>query len=178
MIVALTGTPGTGKTTVAPLVTDQTRFTHVDLNAVASEYDLDTEIDPDRDAAVVDTDALNDALQDHLAAHGIDDALIDGHLSHHLAAADLVVVLRTHPDELETRLATKGWNDDKIRENVLAERIDTVLQEAVAQHPDAVYEVDTTDRSPDTVADDVIRIITAPDERAAYEPGTVAWDLP
>lgn len=178
MIVALTGTPGTGKTTVAPLVTDQTRFEHVDLNMVADEYDLNTEIDPTRDAAVVDTDALNDALQDYLDARDITDALIDGHLAHHLATVDLVIVLRAHPDELAERLQTKDWDDSKIGENVMAERIDTILQEAVAQHPDDVYEVDTTDRSPDTVADDVMRIINDPDERSAYAPGTVSWDLP
>lgn len=173
MIIALTGTPGTGKTTVAPHVVDALGYDLFDLNQFIHDNDISDDYDEDRESAMVDTDALNNAIQDDIS----DDTVIEGHLSHHLDCVDLVIVLRTDPEELETRLTEKDWNEEKIAENVDAERLDTILQEAVNLHPEQTYEVDTTTKDPDAIADKISYLVNNPSERDLFAPGSTQWDM-
>ncbi len=170
MIIAVTGTPGTGKTTVAERLADALDHEYVAVNAVAQEAAVETVPDPARGATAVDTDSLVAHLQDRLGK----DAVLDGHLAHHYPA-DVTVVLRCHPDELRDRLQEKGWDDDKIAENVDAERLDLILQQAVAQR-ETVYEVDTTDRSAEDVVD-TVRTLVVDGDGEQHRPGHISWPL-
>lgn len=147
MRVAVTGTPGTGKTTVTEGL--ETDLDVVHLNDVVRDHDLYTEVDEARDSLVVDLDAVAEWLGDR------DDVLVESHLAHHLDA-DVCVVLRCRPEELEERLRERGEPRPKAEENAESEALDVVLAEAVdAFGAEDVYEIDTTDRSPAAVADDV-----------------------
>jgi adenylate kinase len=146
--VALTGTPGTGKTTAAARLP----YEVVQLNDVVRDHDLWTEEDTDRGSLVVDVDALAAWVDDHLARREDDVVVLESHLAH-LLDADRVVVLRCRPDVLETRLRERGEGSAKAAENAESEALDVVLSESVQAHgEDQVYEIDTTDRTPDDVA--------------------------
>lgn len=161
MRVALTGTPGTGKTTVAGLV--ETDLSVVHLNRVIRESDLSTGRDAERDSLVADLDALHERFADR------EDVLFESHLAHHLPV-DRVVVLRCHPDRLADRLRERGWDEGKVAENIESERLDLLLSEAVAKRGhDRVYEVDTTDRAPTSVARDVEAVLAGDREPSAGE---------
>lgn len=147
MRVAVTGTPGTGKTTVSELV--ETDLDVIGLNDLVRSEGLTTGTDEERDSLVADIDAIADRLSDR------DGVLVESHLAHHLEA-DRVVVLRCRPDELERRLLHRGESERKAEENAEAEALDVILSEAVDRHGlDAVYEIDTTDRAPEAVADGI-----------------------
>ncbi|WP_255196082.1 adenylate kinase family protein [Halorarius litoreus] len=162
MRVTVTGTPGTGKTTATDLVTTDLDVLH--LNDVIRDEAFATGTDPDRGSLVADMDALGAWLDDR------DDVLVESHLAHHFPA-DMVVVLRCRPDDLEQRLRDRGEAPEKARENADAEALDVVLSEAVERHGlDAVYEIDTTDRSPEAVATDIESVIEGDREPSA---GTV-----
>jgi adenylate kinase len=162
MRVAVTGTPGTGKTSAVDLVDADLPVVH--LNELVREESLTTGRDDERDTLVADLDAVRERLADRT------DLLVESHLAHHLEAAR-VVVLRCHPEELRERLAERDEAESKIRENAESEAVDVVLSEAVRRHgSDAVYEVDTTGRDPATVARDVERVVAG--ERPP-EQGTV-----
>jgi adenylate kinase len=137
MKIALTGTPGTGKTTIGKMLRDDYGLKVVDLNEVIHAYQYYVEWDEDRDCGVVDLKALK--------AHEFSDGLVlEGHLSHHLLV-DRVIVLRTDPVVLHARLREKGYSDRKIQENVEAEILDIILVEALALHDNkTVVEVDST----------------------------------
>ena len=85
--------------------------------------------------------------------------IVEGHLSHFLDDADLVVVLRANPSVLEDRLKLRRFNQAKIQENIEAEAIDVCSFEAVEIHGDKVNEIDTSDKTPEEVVNLIIKVI-------------------
>ncbi len=167
MIIAVTGTPGTGKTAVAQELAALLDYDYVDVNAFADRDEVATDEDVERGATAVDIESLVDAL----VADIDDDAVLDGHLAHHVPA-DLTVVLRCAPETLRERLREKGWGEEKIRENVEAEALDLILQEAVAAR-EAVAEIDTTGSEPVRVAETIKEMADGVPEE--HRPGMVDW---
>lgn len=151
MRVAVTGTPGTGKTTVTTLLESETDLglEVIHCNDLIEEEELHTGVDEERDSVIVDLEALASRLEED------DDVIFESHLAHHIEA-DRVVVLRCHPETLESRLRERGESDAKARENAESEALDVVLAEAVDRHGlESVYELETTDRSPEGVASEL-----------------------
>lgn len=160
MRLAVTGTPGTGKTTVARLLADELDAEYFDVTQEVREG-ASSGYDEDRGVPVADTEALREAVP----RRGV---VIDGHVAH-LLEPDAVVVLRCAPDVLRDRLEERGWSDEKVRENVESEALDILLAEAV--ETDApVYEFDTTE-TPEETVERVVRVLEEEDERV----GVVDW---
>jgi adenylate kinase len=156
--VVLTGTPGTGKTTAA----ERLPYEVVHLNAVIEREGLWTERDAERDSLVVDLDGLRAWVDDTVGSTDDGDeevVVLESHLAH-LLDADRVVVLRCRPDVLEARLRERGESAEKASENAESEALDVILTEAVDVHgSERVYEIDTTDRSPEAVAAEVEAVV-------------------
>jgi len=62
MIILLTGTPGTGKTTISHLLAEKLGCQLVDINHLVEEKHLYTGLDPEKDYKIVDMDALEKEL--------------------------------------------------------------------------------------------------------------------
>lgn len=169
MIIGITGTPGTGKTSASILVGGV-----LDLNELIKTEGLYLGIDEERDSLVANMDAVYGRVCG--IARGMSgNLIIEGHLSHHVS--DSAIVLRLAPDELERRLVARGYSGAKISENALAEAVDVILVEAV-DWCDGVYEIDTTGKTAEGVADAIREILDAIDrgiEIEGYEPGSVDW---
>ena len=106
MIVALTGTPGTGKTSVSKIL-EKNSFKVVDLNKLACEKDFLIGSDKKRDSKIVDVDKVEEFVRENFVRKDI--VFIEGHLSHLLKNVDKVIVLRCHPHELKNNLSERGW---------------------------------------------------------------------
>ena len=169
MRVAVTGTPGTGKTTATDLVeTDRMEcdLEVVHLNEVVEAEGLKVGTDDDRGSWIADLDAVAEWLSDR------EDLLVESHLAHHFDA-DRVVVLRCRPDVLGRRLAGRGASPEKAAENAEAEALDLILSETVDRHgEEGVYEIDTTDRAPEEVARQIEAVVRGDREPSA---GTVSF---
>ncbi|MEA3137019.1 MAG: adenylate kinase [Thermoplasmata archaeon] len=139
MRVALTGTPGVGKTTLAVLAAKE-GWTVVDVKAWAKAEGCVVGFDEDDQAAVIDIERLAGLVP----ARGR--LVFEGHLSH-LLPVDVAWVVRCDPDVLRTRLSARGYKPAKVRENLEAEALDIVLQEALEACP-RVVQRDGTRRSP------------------------------
>jgi adenylate kinase len=163
VLVAITGTPGTGKSSVCDALARR-GYHVVDLDAAAKELGL-TETD-DAGDTVVDVDALAGRLRAPTKV-----AFLKGYYAHRMAA-NVIVVLRCHPRELWRRLEARGWPEAKVRENVEAEAIDVILQEAVSQGP-PVFEVETTAADAETAATAVLDILGG--RTKGHEPGRIDW---
>ncbi|WP_246982309.1 adenylate kinase family protein [Halorientalis marina] len=167
MRVVVTGTPGTGKTTATERLDTDLDVVH--LNDVIEREELTTGRDDERDSLVADLDAVQEWLGDR------DGVLVESHLAHHLDA-DRVVVLRCHPDQLEARLGERGESEASAKENAESEALDVILSEAVERHGlDSVYEIETTDRSPDAVAAEIERVVDGDREPSAGEVSYVEY---
>jgi adenylate kinase len=70
----------------------------------------------------------------------------EGHLAH-LLPVDAVWVVRCDPAVLRGRLEGRGYPEAKVRENLEAEALDLILQEALGQHR-RVVQRDGTRRTP------------------------------
>ena len=164
MRVAVTGTPGTGKTTAVEAVETDLDVLH--LNEVIKSEGLTTGHDDERDTLVADIAGVDEWLA------GRDDVLFESHLAH-LFDADRVVVLRCRPDKLEARLTERGESAESAAENAESEALDLILSETVNRHgEDSVYEIDTTDTSPETVAEAIEAVLSGEREPSA---GTVSF---
>jgi len=182
MIIALTGTPGTGKTTVCGILSEHSQYRKqfhiIDLNKIVLGEKLYTGKDETRDTYEADMDKLEERVKQIIqqAPHGID-IIMEGHLSH-LLPADVIIVLRTHPVALRKRIGRrKNYSFSKVKENANAEALDVILVES-AERCKNVFEINTTDINPLAVVKSVIAIIESlkqgktPDN---YLPGKLNW---
>ncbi len=166
MLIALTGTPGTGKTSVAKILKKKYRVVEIS-EIVKKDPSLILYRDEKRNSLVVDIDKLREKMSSY-------DGIVVGHLSHHLPA-DLVIVLRTHPEILRKRLSTKNYSEEKIRENIEAEAISLITSECMEMHTGRTYEVDTTEKTPEEVAEIVMKIIEDKEFRKNYVAGKIDY---
>lgn len=163
-MIALTGTPGTGKTSVAE---ELRRRGHdvLDLKSYIADSGLRGEYIEEMDTYDVDTDLLRGFLE------GSDHEMAEGHLSHFLDA-EMCIVMRCHPDVLAQRLRDRGYAEGKVRENAEAELLDVILCEAVDSGV-PVFAVDTTSSTVSQAADAVEAIMRG--EADGHLPGDVSW---
>ena len=156
MRLALTGTPGTGKTQVGRAL-ERSGFRVVWLNEEAARAGAVVGRDARRGALEVDVRRLDRWVSKNLA--GVESPVIlEGHLSHHLGV-DRAVVLRCAPRVLARRLRRRGWSERKVRENTCAEALGVIVTEAVGRLGRArVFELDTCGASARERAGRVARI--------------------
>lgn len=165
MFIAVTGAPGTGKTSACDVLAHR-GYVVIDLNEVARKEGLVVGRDESRGTDEVDVDSLRDRLRIPAKV-----AVLKSHYSH-LMDVNIAVVLRCRPSVLRARLEARGWPPEKVRENVEAEAIDVILQEAVERVP-FVFEVDTTNATPEETAEAILAILQG--KTAGHEPGSVDW---
>ena len=150
MMCGITGTPGTGKSTVADELARR-GHTVIHLADTVGEYVIG--MDEERDSRIVDTDRW---VADFRPVDGI----VEGHIAH-LLPCDRVVILRCRPDELRRRLMVRRYRQDKIDENAEAEALDVCLIETTERHkPAHILEIDTTSQDPVSCAVQVEHFMT------------------
>ncbi len=162
MFIALTGTPGTGKTTVSELLLKR-GFNTITVEELAIKHGC---LEESEDGKVVDVERLASLVKQPDAV-----TILDGHLSHFLPS-QMIIVLRLNPNVIYNRLYNRGYDVDKIMDNKEAEAVDIILAEAMEQGA-PVFEIDTTKLHQVDVADIVERIIKG--EGDDYAPGKVDW---
>jgi adenylate kinase len=80
---------------------------------------------------------------------------------------------------LADRLSERSDSEQKATENAESEALDVVLSEAVDQHgQQSVYEIDTTDRDPEAVADAIAAVISGDRSPSAGDVDFTGYLLP
>jgi adenylate kinase len=159
--LAIAGTPGTGKKTLAPAVAVRLGLRSVALNGLltpAESARSSEGIDPRR-------------LRGRLLARARGNSLVYGHLvADVLEKGDIarVVVLRCDPMELRRRLGIRGYPTSKVTENVEAELIGVVSADCVRKFGRRrCFEFDTTSKSVEASAAGVAKLLGSSRPRGA-----------
>ena len=172
-VVALTGTPGTGKSSVAMLM-EGAGWQILELTDLARRSDAVVGRDEERQTDEVDLEILSAAVAKE--KEGVPperDLLLVSHMAH-LMPCDLVAVLRTSPRVLRERLEARRWPGSKVQENVEAEAVGVVLVEAMELEPPVpVLELDTSFEPPEETMHRLVQALAG--EEHELEAGHVDW---
>ena len=162
-VIFISGTPCTGKTTVANDLNDylsrngfHSRL--IKVNDFAFENDLVLGEDPDKLYKVIDIDGLNESLNDEIDQRSNGILIVEGHLSHLCEGADRMIVLRLNPSILKNRLEERDYAESKIQENLEAEALAVCSAEAYEIYGDKTNEIDASGKSVEEIRDLIIAI--------------------
>ena len=161
-VYIVTGTPGTGKTTVSTILSEKLGARHIELSKFSIENGYVIEDDVERDTKVVDMDALGSAVRD-IIEKSVSPVIIDGHYAHELIEEQVIsflFVLRRRPWDLKSVLEARQYSSDKVWENLESEIIGVITGEALELIPSSkVIEVDISDQSPQETVNQIQRLI-------------------
>jgi len=151
MIILITGTPGTGKSTVVSLLSTKLGYEKLNVSSFLIQNKVFSEYDELRNSYVIDEDKaielLASTIKDNIVIETIYPSLI--------SKADKVVVLRRDPRVLYKELKERGWNELKVAENVMAEALGVISNEAKESFSN-VCEIDTTNKKPKEVVEQLL----------------------
>ena len=113
--LAITGTPGTGKTALSTAL--EGLFEVIELEKIAEDLGLLGEVDDG--SRPLDIEELIKRLEWKEPHSPI---IIEGHLSH-LLPVDAIIVMRCHPEVVDARLSARSYSVQKIQDNVEVEML-------------------------------------------------------
>ena len=155
MILVITGTPGTGKDTIAKELKRRKGFVWISLNSLVKKRGLWTE--KEGGCLVVDMKRLEREVNKEIKIDldkRAKNILIEGHLACELKIpANICIVLRTEPGALRKRLKKRGYKKEKIEENIFCEELDYCTQKAENNLSCKIYEVRTDKKIKETMKD-------------------------
>lgn len=138
-IIVITGTPGTGKSTHAQLVVEQSsvKLKHINVGELVKEKGLHEGFDEEWQSYIVDEDKVIDEIEPMTVEGGL---VLDWHTCDAFPErwVDLVVVLRCDHTELWERLEARNYPLKKIEENNTSEIMQTVLDEARSSYAEEI----------------------------------------
>ncbi|RXW24798.1 hypothetical protein EST38_g1067 [Candolleomyces aberdarensis] len=176
-VIVITGTPGTGKSTHAQMLAQESPvpLNHINVGDLVKEKNLYEEYDPDWESYTVDEDKLLDELEPIVAEGGI---ILDWHTCEIFPERwpDLVIVLRCDHSKLWERLEKRSVESffprtlvshlfpdrnyplKKIQENNEAEIMQVVLEEARSSYPNEIV-IELNSESTEDLESNITRIV-------------------
>jgi adenylate kinase len=140
MRLIITGTPGTGKSTIAKLLAKKAGlelFSITEIVKIKMRIGAKHEVD------------IKKLAKHLLFLKKLDDYVVEGHLACELPLpADNIVVLRTDPSILKRRMAKRGYGKEKIEENMMSEMLDYCSIRVKKEYKKNPLELDTSKRKP------------------------------
>lgn len=180
----ITGNPGVGKHTISQIIAKEFEAQIIDINKVVLEAGND---DDNNDTIIPKTKTHKGIEADpkktgkvisSMLKKAKGSVIIVGHLAPYVVKPtekiDMVAVLRRSPLRLEETLLSRKYTRDKVNENVSAEILGITLYDCIeAFGIRKVAEFDTTGKTPDQTAEDIISTIQKKKKRR--QPGSIDW---
>jgi len=130
-LIIITGTPATGKSTLAKILVKQLNYEHLDLHQYYKQ--LATQYNKKKQCYDLNQKKVLKLVREKLTSTKKEGIIIDSHISHHLpkSLVNLCIVLTcSNLKELEKRLKNRKYSKQKIRENLDAEIFQICLTQA------------------------------------------------
>lgn len=139
MRIVITGTPGTGKSTIAKRLSKNLGLELVDLSKIAREQKIVTS------KQEVDVEKLTSTVT---SLKNKNNFVVEGHLACEVRIpADYIFVLRCNPKILNKRISKRKYSKRKISDNLMAEMLDYCTQRVELVYGKKPLELDTSKRS-------------------------------
>lgn len=182
MLIVITGTPGTGKTSVSSLLAKKfgAGVSVIHISEFVKAKRLAGGYDAEMKSGIVDSRKLGRALKAEIAKMGGERGkadtgaagkkgkrenilIVEGHLACEISLpADYVFVLRCRPGLLSARMESRGYGKLKIRENLLAEMLDYCTVNAMANYAGSkVIELETADSAASGTAEKIRKVVSS-----------------
>lgn len=131
MVIIVSGTPGTGKTTFAKKLAKKLNYKYLDVKEIIRKNKLSEGYDKKRATDIIDIKKLNKVIIEILKKET--NIVIDSHLSHYLPKkyVEKCYITKCPLPVLKKRLEERRYSEEKIRENLDAEIFDTCRIEAL-----------------------------------------------
>ncbi|TGO63942.1 hypothetical protein BOTNAR_0094g00190 [Botryotinia narcissicola] len=154
--IIITGTPGVGKTTHCEQLAESTGLKHLSVNDVVKEKGCHEGWDDELKTWIVDEDKLLDEIEEDVKQGGY---IIDWHACELFPKSwiDLVVVLRVDSTLLYDRLKARNYPEVKLQENLDAEIMEVLLDEARESYDEEIV-VELRSDTSDEVESNVERV--------------------
>ena len=169
MIIAISGSGATGKTTTAKLLAKELKYKLVRLDELAKKKKFFIGYDEKRKSYIVN---INKLKKEFKKISKKEPNLVIESLYAHEFPADFVFVLRCHPKVLEKRLKKKYEWQTKIVENKEAEIIGLITQEALGYSKN-VFEIDTTRKTAKQTVKAIKQVLSG--KKSRYLAGKIDW---
>ncbi len=174
-VILITGTPGTGKTTVAKALTCKLNAEYINLTDYAKTNRLTLGEDKERKTIIINEEKMRKKLAETINNADKAGIIIDGHYAAAVTPTELVskvFVLRRNPKELKQFMEKCGFEGIKLWENLSAEILDVCLIEAVQAQPSKVCELDVTGRTVEAIVKEILDVLEK--DKKCYS-GIVDW---
>lgn len=158
--VGISGTPGTGKTSIARTLSQVLNIPYLDLSSYVVNNKLYTYYDEERNSYVIDEDKVRASVINMYREKG--PMIISSHYIEIIPRDifEIVFILRRNPLELIDVLTSRGWPPHKIAENVEAELLSICTLNVIDEFgDDIVVEIDVSSKSLDDVVQEIVDIL-------------------
>ncbi|MFQ6088327.1 MAG: adenylate kinase family protein, partial [Candidatus Methanofastidiosia archaeon] len=163
MRIAVTGTPGVGKTYLCKKISNISGLRHLEVLEFAKKFGFISKME-NENTLIIDEERLQKKFKE------MNDILIDSHFSE-IFDVDLVIVLRCEPITLFKRLKERRYDEKKLKENVLSEMLDYNLFNALRYHREEdIFEILNYDMK-ETISE-ALQILKNPKEAKSLKHGS------
>ncbi|KAH3837493.1 adenylate kinase isoenzyme 6-like [Dreissena polymorpha] len=155
--ILITGTPGTGKSTLGQELAQRSGLRYVNVGDLAKQEQFYDGYDEQYQCPVLDEDQVLDELEDQMSSGG---NIVDYHGCDFFPERwfDIVFVMRTDNTILYNRLEHRGYSGKKLEDNVSCEIFQTILEEARGAYKlEIVHELPSN--TPEDMEENLDRII-------------------
>jgi len=176
----LSGTPGTGKTTVAKKLEDR-NFNIISLGEFVIQNNLFCDEDKKRDTKIIDEEKINIFFSKYLTDNNFSiPIIIESHYADIIdLPCEIAIILRCHPQILEKRLQSRDYSPEKIRENIQAELLGDstshMLEREDLVEKGVIFEINSSNLTIEEIANKIAEIIQKPENFQELKAGWLSW---
>ncbi len=179
--IIISGTPGTGKSSVAKKIGELTEAKIISLNELAISGNFKVKYDTKRDTQVINTEKflpyIVNLIED-FKKDNPDYIIIEGHFSDILPEKyiDYAIILRCDPDILNVRLKKRNYSHAKIIENLQSEILGSCANYFIEKKLNVpIFEINTTELSIESIAEIILDSIVGDRNAEKYMIGKIDW---